>query len=171
MTAAVSATIGGVSQWQLLDADFPFELAREATAELRVNRPYWLGDFYPLTKPSSAPEDWLAFQLHRQDLDEGIILAFRREQCFATTLQVLPRGLNPDGNYFLTLSDESRNRTNRQISRDGNDRRVVDRHTRTASKSSRDISRTSMTRRLYFPTEFLACNKTLPKAYRWRARQ
>ena len=111
-----SATIGGVSQWQLLDADFPFELAREATAELRVNRPYWLGDFYPLTKPSSAPEDWLAFQLHRQDLDEGIILAFRREQCFASTLQVLPRGLNPDGNYFLTLSDESRNRTNRQIS-------------------------------------------------------
>ena len=92
------------------------ELAREATAELRVNRPYWLGDFYPLTKPSSAPEDWLAFQLHRQDLDEGIILAFRREQCFASTLQVLPRALNPDGNYFLTLSDESRNRTNRQIS-------------------------------------------------------
>ncbi len=111
-----SATIGGVSQWQLLDADFPFELAREATAELRANRPYWLGDFYPLTKASSSLEDWLAFQLHRGDLDEGIILAFRREQCTASALRVSPRGLNPDGIYSLTLSDESRNRTNRQVS-------------------------------------------------------
>ena len=111
-----SATIGGVSQWQLLDADFPFELAREATDELRANRPYWLGNFYSLTKSSFSPEDWLAFQLHRQDLDEGIILAFRREQCSTSTLQVLSRGLIPAGNYSLTLSDESRNRTNRQIS-------------------------------------------------------
>ena len=111
-----SATIGGVSQWQLLDADFPFELAREATAELRANRPYWLGDFYPLTKASHSPDDWLAFQLHREDLDEGIILAFRREQCPTSALQVSPRGLSPAGNYSLTLSDESRNRTNRQIS-------------------------------------------------------
>ena len=111
-----SATIGGVSQWQLLDADFPFDLAREATAELRANRPYWLGDFYSLTEASYSPDDWLAFQMHRQDLDEGIILAFRREQCPTSTLQVSPRGLNPAGNYSLSLSDESRNRTNRQIS-------------------------------------------------------
>lgn len=111
-----SATIGGVSQWQLLDTDFPYELAREATDELRANRPYWLGDFYPLTKASYSADDWLAFQLHRQDLDTGIILAFRREGCTASTLRVSPRGLNPDGNYSLTLSDESRHQTNRQIS-------------------------------------------------------
>jgi len=110
-----SATIGGVSQWQLLDADFPFELAREATAELRANRPYWLGDFYPLTEASYSPDAWLAFQLHRSDLNEGIILAFRREKCASSSLQVSPRGLHPDRNYALTLSDESRNRTNRQL--------------------------------------------------------
>ncbi|MDE0297296.1 MAG: alpha-galactosidase [Candidatus Poribacteria bacterium] len=110
-----SATIGGVSQWQLLDVDFPFELAREATGELKANRPYWLGDFYPLTEASYSPNDWLAFQLHRSDLDEGMILAFRRENCTSSSLQVSPRGLCPDGNYSLTLSDESRNLTNRQL--------------------------------------------------------
>ena len=110
-----SATIGGVSQWQLLDTDFPYELAREATDELRANRPYWLGDFYPLTEASYSPDNWLAFQLHRQDLDAGIILAFRREDCAAATIQVSPRGLNPNENYSLTLSDESRNRTNLQL--------------------------------------------------------
>ena len=110
-----SATIGGVSQWQLLDADFPFELALEATDELRANRPYWLGDFYPLTEASYSPEDWLAFQLHRPDLDEGMILAFRREKCTTSSLQVSPQRLNPDGTYALTLSDESRSRTNRQL--------------------------------------------------------
>ena len=110
-----SATIGGVSQWQLLDADFPFELAREATAELRANRTYWLGDFYALTEASYSTDDRLAFQLHRPDLDEGMILAFRREKFASSAFQVTPQGLCPDGNYALTLSDESRSRTNRQL--------------------------------------------------------
>ena len=111
-----SATIGGVSQWQLLEVDFPFELAREATDELRANRRYWLGDFYPLTGASNSTDDWLAFQLHRSELDEGMILAFRRETCSSSSLQVSPQGLHPDATYTLTLSDESRNRTNRQLS-------------------------------------------------------
>lgn len=45
-----SATIGSVSQWKLLDEDFPFHLARKATDDVRENRQYWLGDFYPLTR-------------------------------------------------------------------------------------------------------------------------
>ena len=110
-----SATIGSVSQWRLLDEDFPFDLARKATDEVRENSQYWLGNFYPLTKASSAPEDWMVFQLHRQDLDAGIIVAFRHEQSQVSTLPVSVRGISPDRTYRVTFSDEERNITVREM--------------------------------------------------------
>ena len=40
---------------------------------------------------------WIAWQLHRADLDEGLVLAFRRKDCRQPSLHVKLRGLTPQG--------------------------------------------------------------------------
>ena len=42
---------------------------------------------------------WMAWQLHRADLDEGIVLAFRHKDSPYPTLQVELRGLKPSQKY------------------------------------------------------------------------
>jgi len=84
--------------------------------EVRENRQYWLGDFYPHTKASSALEGWMAFQLHWQNLDAGIIVAFRHEQSPESTLEVSVRGISPDEAYRVKFSDDGRNITVQEIS-------------------------------------------------------
>jgi hypothetical protein len=53
-----------------------------------------------------SPEHWMAWQLHRADLDEGIVLAFRRKDCPYSALQVALRGLKSDRTYHVQLIDD-----------------------------------------------------------------
>ena len=41
---------------------------RKSLAEATLARPYFMGDFYPLTSYSLGNDVWLAFQMHRPDL-------------------------------------------------------------------------------------------------------
>lgn len=103
-----SATGGAIAQWDYLAPDFPTDLARETLAEARANAPYWYGDFYPLSVASTEPAHWGAYQLHRSDLDAGIVLAFRRANSSYLALQARLRGLDPSGVYRLELIDDQR---------------------------------------------------------------
>jgi hypothetical protein len=42
-------------------------------------RPLFYGDYYPLLANSPDYDVWAAFQMHRPDLGEGLMLAFRRK--------------------------------------------------------------------------------------------
>ena len=49
-------------------------------ADFHQAQPYFLGDYYCLTDGDiTANDTWYAYQMHREDLSEGFILAFRRE--------------------------------------------------------------------------------------------
>ena len=91
-----SATAGFCGEWDILDPRFPFDQGRAAIAEIKANRKYWYGDFYPLTPCAMADDAWIAWQLHRPDLDEGLVLAFRRKDCRKSSLGVKLRGLIVD---------------------------------------------------------------------------
>ena len=39
-------------------ADYPRDLLRQAIAEGKRLRPYWFGDFYPLSDPTLDPAGW-----------------------------------------------------------------------------------------------------------------
>jgi len=41
-------------------------------------REYLMGDFYPLTEYSENDDCWVAYQYHREDLDEGIVIILKR---------------------------------------------------------------------------------------------
>ncbi len=50
-------------------------------AEAKRCRPYFYGDFYPLTQGNWSNDAWLAFATFLPDKEEGVIIAFRREKC------------------------------------------------------------------------------------------
>ena len=101
-----SATAGFCAEWDILDEQFPMEKARACIREMMANRKYWIGDFYPLTLWTMSPERWMAWQLHRPDLDEGIVLAFRHKESPFSALQAGLRGLNPAKHYRVEFINE-----------------------------------------------------------------
>ena len=75
-------------------------------------RPYYYGDYYPLTTTENMTRDdvWLAYQLNRPDQGDGIILAFRREDCNKESIIVKLRGLETNTLYML-IDDDAQTET------------------------------------------------------------
>ena len=80
------------------------------------NRKYWSGDYYPLTPWTMAPDRWLAWQMHRPDLDEGIVLAFRHQDCPYSALEVNLNGLKPEETYVVRFIDEDHHAVTKKMS-------------------------------------------------------
>jgi alpha-galactosidase len=70
-------------------------------------RPYYYGDYYPLTNTENMTKDtvWLAYQLNRPDKGDGIIMAFRRKNCQEESIIVKPKGVDSKENYLLMNED------------------------------------------------------------------
>ncbi|HPO12953.1 MAG TPA: alpha-galactosidase [Candidatus Hydrogenedentes bacterium] len=66
---------------------------------------FFLGDYYPLTEYSQAEDAWLAWQFHRDDLNEGLIQVFRRPKSVCETGHLVLQGLNPTTVYMITNLD------------------------------------------------------------------
>jgi alpha-galactosidase len=87
------------------NASFNPTFAREDIAEFRELRPYFRGDFYPLTEYSTSDEAWAAFQWDRPEERDGIILAFRRPQAATATITIAPHELTPDADFEVNFED------------------------------------------------------------------
>jgi alpha-galactosidase len=73
--------------------------------EARRIAPLLLGDFYPLTPYSLDRTSWIAWQFQRNDLNEGVVQAFRRPEAVGETLTVKLRGLDAQQRYELENLD------------------------------------------------------------------
>lgn len=101
-----SAGTGGLlSQFAYLDEAFPMNTARALVEEAKANRFAWYGDFYALTPARTAPEEFVAYQFHRADLDAGIVLAFRRAECRYKGLILGIYGIDPAATYDVESVD------------------------------------------------------------------
>jgi alpha-galactosidase len=85
----------------------PFNLvqAHEDIAEFKALRPYFTGDFYPLTEYSTSDEAWAAFEWNRPEERDGIVLAFRRHQAPEAAITISLHGLAPEADYEVTFED------------------------------------------------------------------
>jgi len=110
-----AAGAGAITQFAFLDGGFPIDQARATVAEARENQKYWYGDFYPLTPCTTAPDQLIAYQFHRPDLDAGLVLAFRRLDCNVFGLSVHLSGIHPETTYEVELIDEAQRRTVRTL--------------------------------------------------------
>src|SRR5579862_2322392 len=101
-----------------IPADFPFDWMRNMVAQLKLVRPYYYGDYYPLlpcsensdcaTDPSqerSAAFEWAAWQFNRPDAADGMVQAFRREESTQASENLRLRGLDPAAKYEVTDLD------------------------------------------------------------------
>lgn len=57
------------------------------------------GDYYPLTPYSPDSDVWMAWQFDRPEADQGMVQAFRRENCIFEAARFKLKGLDPDAVY------------------------------------------------------------------------
>ena len=94
--------------WNLRHPDFDDHRAREILEEIQAIKPYYQGDFYPLTDVTAEETRWLAYQYDRPDLGEGMVMGFRRRQCPESVLTVKLGGLMSNAKYEVKDRDTQR---------------------------------------------------------------
>jgi alpha-galactosidase len=103
---------------KFIPADFPYDWMRAMVAQLKLARPYYYCDYYPLlpcsqnsdcttdpTKERSAAFEWAASQFNRPDQGDGMVQAFRRDKNGEPSKNLLLRGLDPSARYEVTDLD------------------------------------------------------------------
>jgi alpha-galactosidase len=87
--------------WHPLDRDFPMERAKWQVKLYKRVRPLLSGDFYPLTD-CTLDRPWLAYQFHRNDLNQGFALIFKRAAAAGDSFVFSPKGLGPQTRYAIS---------------------------------------------------------------------
>ena len=92
-------------------ADYPREQLQQAIVEAKRIRPYWFGDFFPLSTPSLDPTDLVCDAIHRPANTtnveyDGIVLCFRRENSPYTSYECELRNIEPDARYEVRVSQD-----------------------------------------------------------------
>jgi len=103
---------------KFIPADFPFDWMRNMVAQLKLVRPYYYGDYYPLlpcsansdcsTDPRqerSAAFEWAAWQFNRPEDGDGMVQIFRRDDAQDAARDLRLRGLDPAATYEVTNLD------------------------------------------------------------------
>lgn len=85
-------------------ADYPKDQLKQAIAEGKRIRKYFLGDFYPLNEVTASPEDWSVLQYHRPTDQDGMLLAFRRQKSPYPSFTCNLREIDPEASYKVTIS-------------------------------------------------------------------
>src|SRR5205823_655053 len=98
----------------------PLDQIKSGIEELKSLRPFWLGDYYPLTEVALDERAWAGWQFYRSDLKAGFAVFFRRSLSEQSSLETGLHGLDPAANYNVTFartfeSDEKRIMTGEQL--------------------------------------------------------
>jgi len=86
---------------EITDSGFDPALTQRMIDEYYSVRHLLIDAWYPLTLQSIAPDQWLASQYHRKDLEEGMVIAYRREQSPYRSLSAGLRWIDPGAMYVL----------------------------------------------------------------------
>ena len=100
LSAAISFGIFPYESFPI-DEQYPWDWHRRMLADFVRARPLFYGDYYPLVANSPDYDVWAAFQMHRPDLGEGLVLAFRRKDAPFISADFRLQGLDPAAEYEL----------------------------------------------------------------------
>ena len=110
------ANMGMVASFNFMDSDYDPERAKAACREARVYQKFWYGDFYPLSEIKPGKNNLVAWQLHREDLDAGIIYVFRQEECPYIGYELSLYAIDTNAMYEVTLKRDYSEGTPEKIS-------------------------------------------------------
>lgn len=88
--------------------DFPWDWFRQRILEAKRLRPFFYGDYYPLTPVSIEPQAWMACQLLLPARQEGAVLAFRRAESPMTSACFQLHGLDAARLYTFECADSGK---------------------------------------------------------------
>jgi alpha-galactosidase len=114
------ATNGVGSGLDLRASYVPLDQAKRGIEELKSLRPFWLGDYYPLTEITLDEQAWAGWEFHRPDLKGGFAVFFRRSLSSQAALETGLHGLDPAATYDVTFAKtykvaEKRRMTGKQL--------------------------------------------------------
>jgi len=103
-----SAMSAGIVLYNDLDSpEVPADLARQAIAELKELRPFFLGDIYPLLPLTLSQQDWYACQYDRPDFGAGCAFVFRRPDCPEPRGEIVLQNVDPTARYRVSVTGET----------------------------------------------------------------
>lgn len=97
--------IAGDAPAERIPPDFPFDWAKRTLDQYLKLRPLWYGDYYPLTGYSQARDVWMAYQLDRPELGQGLVVTLRRPDSPYQSARFPLRGLDEAATYQITNLD------------------------------------------------------------------
>jgi alpha-galactosidase len=86
-------------------AEYPRDLLKKAITEGKRIRKYFSGNFYPLSDVTTSAKEWCVMQYHRSDEQDGMIIAFRRQQSPYASFVCNLHEIEPMAKYEVTLSN------------------------------------------------------------------
>jgi alpha-galactosidase len=82
---------------------YPRDLLKQGIAEGKRIRKYFAGDFYPLVEAGVDPGKWVVMQYHRPKENDGMVMAFRRDQSADSSCEARLRDIDPAKNYEILI--------------------------------------------------------------------
>jgi len=109
--------VSGDAPAERIPENFPFTWAKRTLEQYLKLRPFYYGDYHPLTGYSQARDLWMAYQLDRPDLGKGLVVVLRRPGSPYETARFPLRGLNENATYQITTLDtgEARTRSGKEL--------------------------------------------------------
>ena len=109
--------------------DTDWELARKGAADWKQLSKCMMGDYYPLTPYSLEKKAWIAWQYDLAESGEGMIQAFRRDDCVDHSRVFRLRGLAPKVDYAVRNLDTgiTEKMTGQQLMAEGLRVKIADR--------------------------------------------
>jgi alpha-galactosidase len=83
----------------------PLDLLKLEIERVKELRPFWLGDYYPLTPIAFDQTSWCGWQFDRPDLKSGYAIFFRRPKSIASSFEASLKGVEANVSYEVTFSD------------------------------------------------------------------
>ncbi len=91
--------------WDVRRRDLDYDLIRSLVAQWRGVGEMFSGDYYPLTPYSMENDAWIGWQLHRPDLEKGMVLLFRRTESPRASDRFPLCGLDAESRYRIVDLD------------------------------------------------------------------
>ena len=98
-----AANPGCILQYNFLDDDYDPVSTKQSVDEARTYRKFWYGDFYPLSDAIPGIKSVIAWQLHRADLNAGLVYIFRQSESRYPGIYINLRGIDPDAVYQVNV--------------------------------------------------------------------
>jgi alpha-galactosidase len=110
-----AATMGVAIGLNLTSEYISKEQLKLGIKELKSLRPYWRGNYYPLTDINIDQTQWCAWQFDRPDLNSGFAMFFRRPKCPYPVFEAKLYGIDPNAEYDVNFAKSFEINENRKI--------------------------------------------------------